>query len=252
MKYLGFLSLLCFSSSLLAIENEIEKLYLANNINGSILIESADGKEKYQYNLKDKEKFIPASTFKIPNTLIILEEGLINDSTEIIAWDGVEREYAPWNKDQTLKSAFRNSCVWCYQRYAKKVGDEKYRAYLQKFQYGNKLTGTDVSRFWLDGDLRVSVQDQIEFLRKVHAEDLPIRKKNISTLKSIMLSENQSQLKIWSKTGWSGKDGWYVGYLATNNRTWFFANHIEIRQEQDLALRKSLTMDALKVVGIID
>ena len=132
MKYLGLLIVLAFSANTYAVEKEIESLYKAKNINGSILIESADGKIKYQYNVNNKESFIPASTFKIPNTLIILEEGLIKDLSEVIPWDGVEREYAPWNKDQTLKTAFQYSCVWCYQRYAKKVGDLKYHKYLHQ------------------------------------------------------------------------------------------------------------------------
>jgi len=232
-------------------EANIEALYSASNINGSILIESADGKVKYHFNVNDKESFIPASTFKIPNTLIILEEGLIKDQHEIIKWDGKERGYIPWNKDQTLKSAFQYSCVWCYQRYAKKIGDEKYHTYLREFSYGNLLTGGDVTRFWLDGELRVSVKDQISFLRKVYAEELPVKKVHIRTLKSIMLSEDEKHYKIWSKTGWSGKDGWYVGYLVTDNQTWFFANHIEINKKSDLEFRKKLTMEAFRVLNII-
>ncbi|MCF2950141.1 hypothetical protein L0668_18665 [Paraglaciecola aquimarina] len=251
MKYLVLLVMWAFSTSIYAVDDEIESLYKANNINGSILIESIDSKVKYQYNINDKESFIPASTFKIPNTLIILEEGLIKDQFEVIKWDGKEREYAPWNKDQTLKSAFQYSCVWCYQRYAKLIGDGKYHTYLRKFNYGNILTGDDVTRFWLDGELRISVKDQINFLRKVQAEELPVQKEHIRTLKNIMLTDNQKHYKIWSKTGWSGKDGWYVGYLVTSNKTWFFANHIEINKKSDLGFRKELTIETFRVLDII-
>ncbi|VAW53641.1 Class D beta-lactamase [hydrothermal vent metagenome] len=251
MNFLRVFIFLVISINLHAEENKLEELYKLKNINGSILIESADGRVKYKYNVIDKENFIPASTFKIPNTLIILEEGLIEDQLEIIEWDGKKREYAQWNKDQTLKSAFQYSCVWCYQRFSRKIGDEKYHAYLRKFDYGNLLTGSDISRFWLDGELRVSVKDQIQFLRKVHDENLPIQRKHIKTLKNIMLSEENKNYKIWSKTGWSGKDGWYVGYLVIDNKTWFFANHIEINKKLDLAFRKYLTMESFKILDII-
>ena len=251
MKFLGLLVLCLFSVNMHATEKEIEALFSANNINGSILIQSSDGRIKYQYNVDDEERFIPASTFKIPNTLIFLEEGLIKDSSEVIAWDGVEREYAQWNKDQTLKTAFQYSCVWCYQRYAKKVGNIKYHEYLRDFNYGNQLTGSEITRFWLDGDLKVSVREQIVFLRKLYADNLPIQKQHIKTLKDIMLSESNSQMKVWSKTGWSGKDGWYIGYLVVNEQTWFFSNHIEINKRSDLAMRKKLTMDAFKVLKIV-
>lgn len=183
MNFLKAILLLIISVNALAEENKIEDLYKSNNITGSILIESLDGKVKYQYNVNDKESFIPASTFKIPNTLIFLEEGLIKDEFEVIKWDGKEREYAFWNKDQTLKSAFQYSCVWCYQRYARQVGDEKYHEYLRKFDYGNFLTGNDITLFWLDGELRLSVKDQITFLRKVYTEELPIQKVHIKALK---------------------------------------------------------------------
>lgn len=251
MKYLGLLIIWTFSANIYAADKEIASLYRDNNIHGAILIESADGKIKYQHNVDDTASFVPASTFKIPNTLIILEEALIEDASKIIAWDGVEREYARWNKDQTLKSAFQNSCVWCYQRYAKKIGHLKYHKYLRDFDYGNQLTGSEITRFWLDGDLRVSVKDQISFLRKLYEENLPIQKQHIKTLKNIMLSQSNSQMKVWSKTGWSGKDGWYVGYLIVNEQTWFFANHIEINQSSDLPLRKKLTMDTFKALRIV-
>lgn len=251
MKFLKVVLLLIVSANSYAEDNKIEDLFRSNNINGSILIESLDGKTKYQYNVDDSENFIPASTFKIPNTLIFLEEGLISNQSDVIKWDGKEREYASWNKDQTLETAFKYSCVWCYQRYSSQVGDEKYHDYLRRFDYGNFLTGDDITRFWLDGELRISVKNQISFLRKVYSQELPIQKEHIETLKRIMLSENKTNYKIWSKTGWSGKDGWYVGYLVTDNQTWFFANHMEINKNSDLALRKKVTMKALKQLNII-
>lgn len=251
MNYLTIFMLVVVSFSAHAEEKSIARLYSENSIVGSILIESADGSIKHQYNVADNESFIPASTFKIPNTLIILEEGLIKDQREIIKWDGKERTYAPWNKDQTLKTAFQYSCVWCYQFYAKQVGDEKYHSYLRKFNYGNLLTGDDITRFWLDGDLRISVKDQIKFLRKVYAEDLPVQKQHIKTLKNIMLTDDEVDYKIWSKTGWSGKDGWYIGYLEADNKTWFFAHHIEINTQSDLALRKKITLQIFKMLKII-
>lgn len=251
MRFISVFIVLVISINLHAEERKIEALYALNNIKGSILIESSDGSVEYQYNVDDDENFIPASTFKIPNTLIILEEGLIENQWELIPWDGMQRGYAAWNKDQTLKSAFQYSCVWCYQRFSRQIGKQKYQAYLSKFDYGNGLTGSNIARFWLDGDLRISVKEQIKFLRKVDSENLPIQKEHIKTLKSIMLSDDHRNYKVWSKTGWEGKDGWYVGYLITKDKTWFFANHIEINKKSDLVFRKQLTMDVFKALNII-
>lgn len=252
MKFVILFILFSFSVNASATEDDIGDLYQANNIHGSLLIESLDGKTRYQYKVRDQQRYIPASTFKIPNTLIILEEGLINDPFEVIKWDGKKRGYAAWNKDQTLESAFRYSCVWCYQRYASRVGNQKYLDYLKKFDYGNFLTGADVTTFWLNGELKTSVQDQISFLRKVYSENLPIQKKHIRLLKDIMLSEESEGLKVWSKTGWSGESGWYVGFLESKDQTWFFANHIEISSSADLKFRETLTLEALKLLNIIE
>ncbi len=55
-----------------------------------------------------------------------------------------------------------------------------------------------------------------------------------------------------AKTGWSGENGWFVGYLEIENAVWFFANHIKITDPAQLGLRKSLVMDAFRELGIID
>ncbi len=243
--------ILIFSISVHADEPKIERFYKSHDIAGALLIESEDGQVAYEYNINDTESFSPASTFKIPHTLILLEEGLIKAQDETIAWDGVKRSYAPWNQDQTLKTAFQYSCVWCYQRYALKLNKAKYHDYLNKFNYGNRQIGSDITRFWLDGELSVSVRGQIDFIRKVYAEDLPVKKQHVQILKEIMLSDVSEQYKIWSKTGWSGKDGWYVGYLMAGDRVWFFANHIEINKKSDLKFRKQLVIEILKVLNII-
>ncbi|HDY84455.1 hypothetical protein LCGC14_0584970 [marine sediment metagenome] len=251
-KVLLSLSLLFMSMPSFSDDNELSKLYADNEIDGTLLVQSFDGRTEYQHNAtKIEEGYIPASTFKIPNTLIALEEGVIKDQFEIIKWDGVEREFTPWNQDQTLATAFSRSCVWCYQRFAVKVGDIKYKQYLADFDYGNRETGSVISTFWLDGDLRVSVRDQVNFLRKVYLEQLPIKHRNVQILKDIMLTEETSDYKLWVKTGWQDEHGWYVGYIETQGKVWFFANHIKIKSPADLFFRKALTIKSLKMKGII-
>jgi beta-lactamase class D len=243
---------LLFSSTLLAEDADIEQLFKTDGVEGALLIESLNGDVQYTNNSTKAElAHIPASTFKIPNTLIALEEGVINDQFEIIKWDGVERQYAPWNADQTLATAFARSCVWCYQRFAKEIGDARYKHYLDVFEYANQKTGLDVETFWLDGDLRVSPRDQIHFLRKVYFEQLPVKSRNIKTLKEIMLADETLAYKLRAKTGWKGENGWYVGYVEAGDKVWFFAHHMIVNDKGDLPLRRKLVMDALKLKGII-
>ena len=115
---------------LLAKENDLTKIFYQTKLNGTLVISSLDNNIKYIHNKQRSIKgYIPASTFKVINTLIALEEQVIKDENEIIKWDGKIRSYTPWNKDQTLQSAISVSCIWCYQKFAKKIGNDKYLTY---------------------------------------------------------------------------------------------------------------------------
>src|SRR3954463_3880174 len=84
------------------------------------------------------EAKLPASTFKIPNSLIALETGVVGDpDKDIFKWDGVVRSIEPWNKDHTLRTAIAASVVPVYQEIARRVGAERMQKYLDLFDYGN-------------------------------------------------------------------------------------------------------------------
>ncbi len=235
---------------------DLSKIFTEHNVEGTILISSLDGKTTYLYNKERAEKrFLPASTFKIPNTLIALKEGVISNENEIIKWDGKFRWVASWNKDHSLKTAFPVSCVWFYQELAKRIGIIKYLYYLKKLNYGNKMTGSDLTTFWLNGDIRISVTEQVQFLKKLYKGKLPFKKNHLQLLKKIMIVENKPEYIIRAKTGWAVRIkeqyGWYVGYVEKKEQVWFFATNIKIKNKKDAAFRKIVTMKALKLKGII-
>ncbi len=136
-------------------DHRLAKLFTERNVKGTMIISSLDSKIEFVYNKERAEKrFLPASTFKIPNTLIALDENAIANGMETIKWDGKDKGWRPWNKDQTIETAFPLSCVWFYQELAKRVGNLKYLSHLKKINYGNKKTGPELTTFWLDGDLK--------------------------------------------------------------------------------------------------
>ena len=234
----------------------ISELYKKHGVEGTLVIASLDGSIEYIHNsVRAKRRYLPASTFKIPNTLIALEEGVIKDDKEVIKWDGRDKGWPAWNKDQTLKAAFSISCVWCYQEFAKHIGNELYVQYLNKLNYGNKSTGKDVTTFWLDGELGISANEQINFLRKIYLDNLPIKSRNINILKTIMLVEENQRYSLRAKTGWTNRvkdqHGWYVGYIEANGKIWLFANNIQIKSKSDLVFRKQLVIESLKLKKII-
>ncbi len=250
MKLLLYLSLI-LTISLNAKDTELKKIFNDFNVDGTIVIESLQKQTKYIYNDKRANTFFsPASTFKIPNTLIALNEELVNKDS-IILWDKQIREYESWNKNQTLESAFKTSCVWCYKEFASKIDKNKYKNYLEELNYGNKIIGDNITDFWLDESLKLTAYGQIEFLKRLYKNDLPFKIENIDALKEIMIDEKTNDYIIRAKTGWEGKYGWYVGYIETKDDVYFFATNINTKSKDDLAKRKKITLEALKIKGVI-
>ncbi len=232
-------------------DEELKKIFQKANIEGTLVLSSLDSKQNYIYNIKRSlTQYIPASTFKIPNTLIALEEKIIQDEYEIIIWDGVIRAYEPWNKNQNLQTAIAVSCVWCYDKFAKQIGKEKYLKYLQKLDYGNHKVGDTVSKFWLEGDIKISAIEQIDFLQRLYKNQLSFNQKYSDIIKKILIIEKNDNYTIRAKSGWSGTVGWYVGYIEKADEVWFFAFTGDINKEQ-LKYRKQIVMDALKIKSLL-
>lgn len=237
-------------------DSELARLFQDRGLVGTIVISSLDGRKEYVHNLVRSEKrFVPASTFKILNTLIALEEGVIRDEKEVIKWDGKDKGFVEWNKDQTIETAFPASCVWFYQDLAQRIGSEKYAAHLKKIGYGNEKAIPEATSFWLEGDLAISAREQIAFLKNLYEESFPYRNKVMGLVKKLMIVQENPDFVIRAKTGWASKtrpqQGWYVGYIETKGQVWFFATNLEIQRKGDEVFRKELTMAALKVKGML-
>lgn len=186
--------------------------------------------DMYQPQLVD-QSLTPASTFKICNSLIGLETGVIKDENFIIPWDGIKRKYEKWNSDHNLKVAFKNSTVWYYQELARRVGKERMQKQMDIIQYGNKKISGGIDQFWLSGDLRITPRQQIEFLKKMYLNQIPVSQRAIDIVKKIMIVEQNDHYILRAKTGWgkqNGKEvGWYVGYVELRNNVYFFATNIQ-------------------------
>lgn len=252
-----FISLLFLCSFIFA-DNDLslEKIFKKNKVKGTIVIQSLNSNKSYVFNAKRANtQLLPASTFKIPNSLIALDTKVIKDEKEIIFWDRKKRFLDVWNKNQTLKTAFKYSCVWCYQYFASKLSLDIYNDYLTKLKYGNMKTGNDLTSFWLSGDIKISPYEQIEFLKKVYTEKLPFTSEHLRLVKKIMIEEKNNKYTLHAKTGWAtsskNKHGWYVGYIETSKDIWFFSTNLLISDFKRLYLRKQLTLEVFKSYNII-
>jgi beta-lactamase class D len=100
-----------------------------------------------------------------------------HDENEVIPWDRADRGDW-WNGDQAMTRAFRRSTVWFYQEVARRVGEERMREWVRRAEYGNTDIGAGIDRSWLEGDLRISTEEQVALLRRLYIGDLPFSERS--------------------------------------------------------------------------
>lgn len=204
------------------------------------------------------ERVTPASTFKIPNSLIGLETGVIPDTDYVIKWDGRPKFIKEWERDHNLRTAIKYSVVPYYQELARRVGKVKMQHWLDTLNYGNRTIGNEVDRFWLEGSLKISPDEQIEFLKKFYLRKLPFSEINIQKVKDILPEERYENSILKFKTGTAdiGNDyytAWLVGYVEKQGRVYFFAFNIETKGFAEASkLRNENSRAILKYLKVLE
>jgi beta-lactamase class D len=188
---------------------------------GCVVIQVPAQKIRLVYNAPmASEEASPCSTFKIPNTLIGLDTGVLSGPDHVFKWDGKERSLPVWNHDHTLKEAFRNSTVWYYQELARQIGPERMQKYVDGFDYGNTDISGGIDQFWLGNTLKISAADQVRFLIKLRAGKLPVSQETYVKARQVFLLDERGAARLYAKTGTDGDlktgkftMGWFVGWL---------------------------------------
>lgn len=229
----------------------------AAGVTGTIaIVDERDGSYFVHERERAGTRFIPASTFKIPHTLFALDAGLVRDEFQVFAWDSTEREIRSWNRDHDLRSSMRHSVVWVYQNFARALGESRERALLERIGYGNADPSGGIERFWLDGALRISALEQIEFLRRLHRNELPFDVAHQRLVKDVILVEAGPDWILRAKTGWGARMdpqiGWWVGWVERPDGAVFFALNIDMpNQGADAPKRLSITKAILREIGAL-
>lgn len=224
---------------------------------GVVAFESEDGRRAVVSDFERAEAaYPPASTFKILNTVIALETGVVASLDDpVFKWDGEVRSIdgkpvEAWNRDQTLREAFRNSTVWVYQEIARKVGPERMTRLVAAFDYGNRRIGA-IDRFWLSGPLRISALQQIAFLRRLHARTLPVSERAQTRAIEAMEIARTDAYVLRGKTGWAFEEkiGWFVGWIETAKGSRAFALNLDVGKPSSLSARTALVRSAAQQLG---
>ena len=263
-KAVLFTFLVLIGLAFLTAENKLQTIFSIHGVNGSIVILDL---ESNQWTFSDADDAnrgtIPASTFKICNSLVALEEKAITPDT-VIRWDGKDKSFKgnvvkAWNADTNLESAFRNSTIWFYVELSRRIKRSTYARYLKACGYGNLNLSEKGDDFWNYGNMEISPRNQVEFLAKLYKDELPFDKKNMALVKSYMRMNADGTYKLSGKSGWGIKNGadigWLIGFLETNCEAYAYATRITADSNKvpsDFGkLRSAITLEAFRQLGVI-
>lgn len=219
---------------------------------GTIIVSDQRGatSKTYVYNKeRSTKRYTPASTFKIPHSLIALDAGVVKDEFQVFKWNGEINEIPTHNQDQTLRSAMRYSALWVYRGFAKEIGQSKATSYLQKIKYGNQSAAVKIRDYWVNGGLEVSAVEQVDFLRRLYRNELPFKVEHQLLTKDVMVTGAGPDWIMRSKTGLGQKVGWWVGWIELPAGPVFFALNIDTPNRMaDTHKREAIGREVLKAV----
>ncbi len=221
-------------------DKSLKKYFDEHRVEGCFaLMNNATGKfTVYNLSRYRDSSYLPASTFKIVNSLIGLQTGKIVNDSMVIKWDGVKRRVEDWNRDLTMYEAFRVSSVYYYQEVARRIGKDTMQLWLDSLKYGAKdvnekvVIKTAVDSFWLDNSIKITPDQQLGIVKRLYFDQLPFFKSYQETVKRAMLFENNSNYRMGYKTGWGFTEqdhaiGWITGWIEENNHPYFFVLNVE-------------------------
>lgn len=244
------------------LQTELQAVIDSADVEGSILIFDPQKNAYYSNDFEwAKVGRLPASTFKIPNSIIGLETGVVESDSTLFKWDGKKRRLKSWEQDMIFREAFHRSCVPCYQDIARNIGTDRMSEWLTKLEYGTMLVDSNsIDMFWLEGESQVSQFQQIDFLHRFYTAQLPISKRTEQLMKRLMVIDEKPTYTLSGKTGWSirngNNNGWFVGYIEKGADTYFFATNVSPQEQFNMELfpkiRSLITKEGFRKLGIID
>jgi beta-lactamase class D len=193
---------------------------------------------------------IPASTYKIPHSLIALETGVVKDENEKIPYGGKPQPVKEWEHDMGLRDAVRVSNVPVFQELARRIGAQREQEWMRKLGYGNAQVGSVVDRFWLDGPLMISAEAQALWLRRLARQELPASVAHQQVVRDILRLEQNADHALYGKTGWATSTkpqiGWWVGWVERGTHLYSFALNMDVHTNADTDKRIPLGRDLLR------
>ena len=240
-------------------EKNITQLNLSSNFGdytGSFVLYDQSADKWNIYNMEHASTRVsPNSTYKIYDALLGLESGIITPEHSTFTWNGEPYPFNSWEADQDLTSAIHNSVNWYFQAIDSQAGFQSVKTFLQTINYGNQNTGTNLNLYWTDFSLKISPIEQVELLQNFYQNNFHFDRKNIQAVKNALLLSTTSSGSLYGKTGTgrvNGKDvnGWFVGYIESDNNTYYFATNIQAPSNATGSQATEITETILSDFGI--
>lgn len=218
-------------------------LFLANHAEAAVLCtvvaDAADGKVLHQQG-DCETRVTPASTFKIPLSLMGFDAGFLKDEQkpELPYKKGYPSWVEAWKQPAGPSRWMKYSVLWYSQRIAEALGQERFARYVAEFDYGNRDVSGDpgednsLLRSWVSSSLRISPLEQAAFVRKLVRRELPVSEHAYAMTDRIL--ESHALPGGWHVQGKTGAAaprkpdgsldrehfyGWYVGWAAGGDDT---------------------------------
>jgi beta-lactamase class D len=233
----------------------LARLFRQEGVSGTFIVHDLANDRYTVHDRKRAEtRYVPASTYKIPHSLIGLSTGVVANVDQVLPYGGGPTRRPEWAHDMSLRDAIRISNVPVYQGLARRIGIERMRAGLRQLDYGNMDPGTVVDSFWLEGPLKISAYEQTVFLDKLVRDALPVPKAAMAAVREILRQEGDAEL--YAKTGWAAPQGspdigWWVGWVRKEGKVYTFALNLDIPDDAIGAKRVSLGKASLQALGLL-
>ncbi|QJR16796.1 class D beta-lactamase [Usitatibacter palustris] len=230
------------------LRHDWKRHFAAYGVEGTFVLFDPEANSYGVHNVvRVRHGYLPASTFKIPNALIGLEVGSIRDEREVFRWDGHPKPRAALERDHTLDSGMKDSVAWMFQEVAHRTGKARMKEWLAQFEYGNQSIEGGIEHFWLQGGLRVSAMEQMEFLRKLEEGRLPVSARSRRLVRdALRIEETAGGLTLYAKTGTTGAVrepvAWWVGWVERRGvPVAYFAMNVTPTKAEPLGAREAIT-----------
>jgi beta-lactamase class D len=161
--------------------------------------------------------------------------------------------------------------LWFFQRIAPRIGAERMTTWLERFEYGNHDVSGPITEFWINGRLRISPREQVQFLRRFYRGTLPVTPAYIDAVRQGLEQKPgtvQNALGVhqmrgdWRRATLNAKTGatsaagvrvsWLVGELRSAGRGYVFAAAVwRADGDVDSLDGARLAVDAFMSTGIL-